>query len=197
MKNYLIFDTEANGLPITHAARYSDVTNWPRIIQLAWGRYTADGTCQSRHSYFIKPDNWKVPTATFFVENNLSTERCEAEGKPFLEVFKLFAEDWGQSDVLVAHNLSFDKPVIGAEAYRYGLKFPKRLEEEICTKLAMEPICKIPGWRGKYKWPTLDEAHRWCFGEGFDGAHDAGADVDACARVLFKYLELKEFADLI
>lgn len=194
-KTYLVFDTEANGLPITHHARFSDVSNWPRIIQLGWGRYSSEGEELSFQSSFIKPDGWTVPTEQFFIDNDLSTERCEREGAPLLEVFEAFNEDWAKSDVMVAHNLSFDKPVIGAEAYRYGIRFPKKLDE-LCTKLAFEPLCKIPGWRGKYKWPTLLEAHQWCFGEGFEGAHDAGSDVRACAKVLSHYLQYQEMSDI-
>ena len=37
-----------------------------------------------------------------------------------------------------------------------------------------------PGGRG-YKWPTLQELHWELFGHGFAAAHDAGADVAACA----------------
>lgn len=191
-KKYLVFDTESNGLPITHSARYTETSNWPRITQLAWGVYTESGEELSFDSCLIKPDGWRVPTSDFFVQNNMSTERCELEGVPFAEAFEAFIKDWAECDVLVAHNLSFDKPVIACEAYRYGLKFPKRIDE-LCTKLASEPICMIPGYRGKFKWPTLMEAHQYFFGKDFEGAHDAGNDVRACAAILPKILEYKKF----
>lgn len=194
-KLHLVFDTECNGLPVTHAARYTELSNWPRITQLAWGVYNDWGEWIMGECAIIRPDGWTVPTTAFFVENNMSTERCEAEGKPFRQVMDRFLNAWGKCDVVVAHNLSFDKPVLMAEMVRYDLKFPKKLDE-YCTKLGSEPVCKIPGFKGKYKWPTLTEAHEFLLGTGFDGAHDALADVQACARVYFALKAHEQMQDL-
>ena len=48
-------------------------------------------------------------------------------------------------------------------------------------------LCRIPGQFG-YKWPSLSELHRFLFGTGYEEAHDAGADVAACADC---FLELR------
>jgi len=49
----------------------------------------------------------------------------------------------------------------------------------------LEPIMKLPGKYG-YKFPTLDEAYRaYVDPMGFEGAHDAMKDVEACAAVLW------------
>ncbi len=37
-----------------------------------------------------------------------------------------------------------------------------------------------------YKWPKLQETYKFLFGEEFEGAHDAMADVRACARIYFE-----------
>lgn len=194
-KLHLVFDTETNGLPVTHAARYTELSNWPRVTQLSWGVYNDWGERMFGETSTVKPDGWTVPTTPFFVDNNMSTERCEQEGKPFKQIMDRFLNAWGKCDVVVAHNLSYDRPVIMAEMVRYGLKFPKKLEG-FCTKLASEPILKLPGFKGKYKWPTLTEAHEYFFGTGFEGAHDAGADVEACAKVYFAILEYEKLKDL-
>lgn len=194
-KLHLVFDTECNGLPVTHAARYTELSNWPRITQLAWGLYNDWGEEVYTKAYLIKPDRWTVPESQFFLDNNMSTERCTKEGRPIREVLDLFLGSWGAADVVVAHNLSFDRPVLMAEMVRYGFKFPKKIEG-FCTKLASEPILKLPGFKGKYKWPTLTEAHEYFFGTGFHGAHDALADVEACAKVYFAILEHEKLKDL-
>jgi DNA polymerase III subunit epsilon len=50
----------------------------------------------------------------------------------------------------------------------------------------MTDICCLPSpWGKGYKWPKLHEAHRHCFGKEFEDAHDALADVRACAKVFF------------
>jgi len=47
--------------------------------------------------------------------------------------------------------------------------------------------CKIPKASGRgYKWPTLNELHLQLFQEEFTGSHNAGADVEACARCYFE-----------
>lgn len=194
---HLIFDTETNGLPITASARYSEVSNWPRILQLSWGLYNDAGELVDSRTSFIKPNGWTVPNSPFFVEHNYTTERCAGLGIPIEEALTGFLQAWAQADVIVAHNLAFDRPVLFAELVRAEKKLPNKNVEYYCTKLHSEPICKIQGYGGKYKWPTLTEAHEWFFKEGFEGAHDAKADVEACARVYFKCLEyeamLKEF----
>lgn len=40
------------------------------------------------------------------------------------------------------------------------------------------------------KWPKLIDLHTNLLGVGFDGAHEALADVRACAKVFFKMKEL-------
>jgi hypothetical protein len=52
-------------------------------------------------------------------------------------------------------------------------------------------ILKLPNPRGGYKWPNLTELHTYLFGKGFDGAHDAMADVKACANCFFELKKRK------
>ena len=49
-----------------------------------------------------------------------------------------------------------------------------------------------PGGQG-FKWPTLEELHTYVFGFSYEGAHDAGRDLEACARSFFKLLEAGHF----
>jgi hypothetical protein len=46
-------------------------------------------------------------------------------------------------------------------------------------------ICHIPGPYG-FKWPTLAQLHQELFQTTFEDAHDAGADVAACAKCFFE-----------
>jgi DNA polymerase III epsilon subunit-like protein len=46
-------------------------------------------------------------------------------------------------------------------------------------------FCKIKGRRG-YKWPSLEELHILLFGDTFESAHSALADVRACAKCFFE-----------
>jgi DNA polymerase III epsilon subunit-like protein len=58
-----------------------------------------------------------------------------------------------------------------------------------CTMFSSTAHCAIQGSRGN-KWPKLEELHQKLFGEGFEGAHDALVDVQACARCFFELKRL-------
>jgi DNA polymerase III subunit epsilon len=87
----------------------------------------------------------------------------------------------------VAHNVRFDEGVIGAEFFRAGReKNPIESKTRCCTMRQATDFCQIPGGPQGYKWPTLDQLHRTLFGVGFEGAHNAIADVRACATCFFE-----------
>lgn len=194
-KLILVFDTETTGLPITPFASVKDTTNWPRIVQLSFGMYDCRGKRLFGDTSMVKPDGWKInPNSQFHIDNGLTNERCEKEGKPFKVLMDRFLNAWGKADLIVCHNASYDVPVTVCELYRYKMKLPKDVPL-YCTKLASEPILKLPGWKNKYKWPSLQEAHEFFLGGRFDGDHDAGNDVEATARVFFaiqSYLEMQD-----
>ncbi|MBK7505078.1 MAG: hypothetical protein IPI52_08425 [Bacteroidetes bacterium] len=33
---FLFIDVETNGLPLSYNKHYTDIDNWPRIVQIAW-----------------------------------------------------------------------------------------------------------------------------------------------------------------
>lgn len=178
---YLFFDTETTGVPKNYKAPITDVENWPRVTQFAWAAYNSDGVLYASFQSLIKPDGWVVPKEKFFIDNNMSTERCEAEGRPILGALEQFANMIDSSQFLIAHNISFDQPVIGAEMLRYGVRAKTR-PVKICTMQQSTSYCALP----RNKWPKLIELHNKLFNVGFYGAHDALADVFACARCFFE-----------
>lgn len=193
---YLFFDTETNGKAINFNAPVHNLANWPRITQLGWQLYDKDENLISEGSYLIKPDGWKIPTVEelrargekdphFFENNNMSTERCEEFGIPLTEALSKFLKDLEQAEFLIAHNMQFDINVIGAEFLRTQMS-PKKETIKFCTMKESTNFCKLPGFRGQYKWPTLTELHVKLFGKDFKGAHDALDDVKACAKSFFE-----------
>lgn len=187
---YLFFDTETNGLPKKWGAPMTDVNNYPRIIQLAWALVSEHGEIISERKELIKPDNWIIPNEKFWIDNGYSTLINEADGLPLDEVLDDFISDLEEAELLVAHNIDFDYPVTGAEMIRYKKKSKKKLPH-FCTMKSSTNICNIPHANGRgVKFPKLEEAHEFFLGTGFDGAHDAGNDVQACINVFFKMKEL-------
>lgn len=192
----LFFDTETNGLPKNYKASYSDLKNWPRVIQLAWQLIDCETEKVIRQGCsLVKPDKWKIPNhpvhGKFWIENGYSTEKNMAEGKPAKILLQDLADAMAEADFLVAHNVTFDTPIVAAEMIRYAVKSGKRLPK-YCTMQASTAFCAIPHANGKgHKWPKLIELHKKLFKVEFDGAHDALADVSACAKCFFELVRLK------
>ena len=124
--------------------------------------------------------------------HGITKKRALREGIPGADVFAAFNSEAKRSEYLVAHNLNFDYPVVCAELSRYGLKNEILEKTGICTMRpkSVKEFCALPRKNGGYKVPRLSELHEILFGETFDGAHDAGADVRACARCFFELKEL-------
>ncbi|MHA7056780.1 hypothetical protein ACWGOQ_0006140 [Aquimarina sp. M1] len=62
--------------------------------------------------------------------------------------------------------------------------------KKLCTMLTSTNYCKISGNYG-YKWPTLSELHIKLFGEDFEGAHDASADIMATEKCFWEMKRLE------
>jgi DNA polymerase-3 subunit epsilon len=181
---YLFFDTETNGKAKNSNGAYQDIDNWPRVTQLAFITCDENGNLQNSGAFLIKPNGWTIPNEAFFIENNMSTERCEAHGVRLETALSIFLEQLNACNFLIAHNMSFDHPVLCAEFIRLGWRSTGKFEK-VCTMKTSTDLCKIPGARG-YKWPKLEELHQFLFNEGFDGAHDALNDVKATAKCFFE-----------
>jgi DNA polymerase III epsilon subunit-like protein len=186
-KPILFFDTETTGMLVRGLP--ADDPAQPRVVQLAAVLADAGGDVIAQLSTLIRPDGWTVSEGARDV-HGISTDRCAAYGVPIAAAVGLFDALCGVAGELVAHNLSFDERVLGAEYGRLGRPDFAGGLVGFCTMQAATPVCRLPGRQG-FKWPTLAEAHRHLIGTDFVDAHDALADVLACMRC---YFELKQRA---
>ncbi len=186
-KKYLFFDTETTGLPLNWRAPVEWVDNWPRLVQLAW--ITCDDTGKELHSknYIIKPDGFTIPEESASV-HGISQERAEQEGIALDTVLAEFKEDIEQSHYLVAHNMSFDEKIIGAEFIRMEMENIVMAKERLCTKELSTDFCAIPSANGmgRYKWPKLSELHIALFGDDFSDSHNAAVDISITAKCFWE-----------
>lgn len=189
----IIFDSETTGLILDYKINPSEFDKFPRIIQLAWVIFDETGKEVKRVCKLIKPEGWVIPREEFFIKNGYSTERSEAEGFPIFEVLTEFVQDRLKAHYQVAHNINFDAKIIRAEMFRMGLIDIEFKAKKVCTMNKSTKYCQIPAKNGKkgVKFPTLTELHNKLFNAGFESAHDAGSDVDACARCFFELMRLK------
>lgn len=183
---YFFFDTETTGLPRNRRAAVSDLPNWPRVVQLAWLLVDEQGNELHSAEYLIKPDGFVIPASASNI-HGITTDVALQNGVELLPVLNSLAPVIQQSKVLIAHNLEFDEKILGAEFLRAKLPNPLTSKRRQCTMQASTDYCRIPGRYG-YKWPNLLELHLRLFDESIENAHQALADVKACARC---YFELK------
>ena len=191
---YLIFDTETTGLPKRWNAPITDTDNWPRCIQIAWQLHDAMGNCIEHQDYLIQPDGFNIPYDAEKI-HGISTELAQEKGLPLAEVLEKFNEALGKSKFVVGQNVGFDLNIMGCEYFR----------DETITLLLELPVldtctehtallCKLPGGRGgKFKLPTLTELHEYLFGEAFNEAHNATADVEATTRCFLELIRRKQY----
>lgn len=109
---------------------------------------------------------------------------------PIKVVCAAFVNMRKMTDRVVAHNIQFDMNIMAAQFARIGHEF-NTSEGIFCTMRASSVVLKLPGRHGQFKWPKLIEAYQSLVDEeGFEGAHDAFADVKACRSVYYKLKEL-------
>lgn len=186
----LFFDTETTGLPnFNERARHP---SQPHMVQLAALLTTESGREIESHNVIVKPDGWAIPTEASDI-HSITNEvaRFGISEKTAAELLLAMVK---KATRIVAHNITFDKFIARIAMRRYELIADAddiwwKALPTFCTMNATTNLCKLPGpFAGKYKWPKLQEAYQHAFGETFNGAHDALADVRACARI-YRWLQ--------
>ena len=191
---YLIFDTETTGLPKRWDAPYTDVDNWPRVVQIAWQLHDDMGNMVDHQDYLITPDGYDIPYDSERI-HGISTALAQEQGEPLNEVLEKFNQALAQSKFVVGQNLKFDLNVTGAEFERTAIA--NNLQEipvlDTCTEQTAQ-LCQLPGGRyGKPKLPTLTELHEFLFKVPFGEGHNATADVEATTRCFFELVRLQQY----
>jgi DNA polymerase-3 subunit epsilon len=177
----LFFDTETTGKCDFGAE--PDAEHQPRLVQL--GALLTDelGNELASVDLIIKPNGFEIPLAASSI-HGITTGLALKCGVEELAALHVFDQLLMQSELAVAHNFDFDRVVMSRGS---RIRADRLVRDNFCTMRAMTPICKIPNQYGydDYKWPRLQEAYRHAFECDFDGAHDAMADVRACAEIFF------------
>lgn len=172
---HLIFDTETTQLisnslqPIHKQPRIieffgivlDDVNNWNEVGTL--GSFIDPGI----------PITEEITKITNIVQSDL---RGAPSFKDFQPRLNMMME---ASDVVVAHNLTYDRDVVDFEYKRLGSFWAPWPGIGYCT---VESTEHLKGYR-----LNLNALHTELFGEGFTGAHRAETDVRALAKC---YIEL-------
>jgi len=114
-----VFDTETNGLPSERNASVMTSHKWPYIVQLSYILYdTQDKVVVEYVDKIIKlPPGVKIPKDAENI-HKITNEMSELNGADIYDELIHFNIILSQSDLIIAHNLSFDKNMIMVECYR-------------------------------------------------------------------------------
>ena len=183
---YLFFDTETTGLPQNWRAPVEDLENWPRMVQIAWTLYK-DSVKISSCNYIIEPEGFEIPIESSKI-HGITTARAKKDGASLQVVLKEFQDLVAKADFLVAHNISFDQMIVGAELLRKNMQNNIITKSRICNMEISTNFCAIPSVNGYsgYKWPKLSELYMKLFGKEFEDSHNALADVEATAKCFWE-----------
>jgi DNA polymerase III epsilon subunit-like protein len=175
---HLIFDTETTGLPRNVA---TPLIRQPKIIEYFGLILEGDGDqveeVETYHA-LIHPGGLISAEITEIT----SITNADLEGQaPFGAHIDRIEALTASADVIVAHNLKFDTKLLSFDFRRLGREFSYK--KGCCTVEATE---HIHGHRMK-----MGDLYEFLFGERFEGAHRAEADVRALARVYKELLKRK------
>ena len=127
--------------------------------------------------------------------HKISVFKADEEGIPELEAAEKFGLLLRQADLVVGHNFDFD--------WKYAVHLLERNMDDLsdearsafyldlpnhCTMKDKNVVkfCGLKNKAGQAKWPKLIELHEILFEKGFDGAHDAFADITATRDCFFE-----------
>lgn len=186
-KLIFFFDTETNGLPINFNSDIGDISNWPRIVQIAYQIYDTNNNHIKSENLIIKPIDFTISDESIKI-HKITNDFAKKEGINIEEAIKIINKDSQNIEIIVGHNLGFDYPVLNCEYKRLGLINPFENLKQICTMLWSTEYCAIKYQNG-YKWPKLSELHYKLFGYNFDEAHNASIDIKATVKCFWQLVE--------
>lgn len=170
----VVFDCETSGLD----------SGWNIILSLSWQVLDRKlRKVDEQTFYFDWPENPNKVSEGAIEVNGLTRERLAQLGTSSkADALRTFAAAIKDASLLVAHNGSFDRSFVLADAAREGITLDMGIPMWD-TMLRMTSYCAIPGYHGDYKWPRLSElADKLRIRQDDIDYHQSAADVEVTAR---------------
>ena len=201
----LVFDTETNGLPTERNASIMDTEKWPYILQLSYVVYdTNENRILECVDDIIKIDSEKIKiSAELTAIHGITNEMCDEKGVPIQDALKIFNEILLNVDMVVGHNISFDKQLVMVECNRNNIRQKFTIngvrKPEYCTMKRMTELCGIeittPEGKKYFKYPSLSYLYTYLFKcDPPKNVHNALVDVLVCLRC---YIYVEHKVDII
>ena len=189
---YLTFDTETTGLPKSRWGKIGDSSNWPYILQLSWILYDNETNRLFKSNDIIKLDDDVDISVESINVHGITRKRSQQDGIPIKHAINKFQKAMADANVVIAHNLDFDKRLLMAECCRNKMRHEfYNSKAYYCTMKNSVSLCKIEAINDKtgekyFKYPKLSVLHKHLFGTNPQGTHDALVDILICFRCYYK-----------
>ena len=172
----IYIDLETTGLPVKRNEPYTNLDNWPYIVEAALIIEDVDHGILAKRDIIVKPENYTIPESSCNI-HGISTQYALENGEERNDVFNFLDLVLSKSQSIVGHNLEFDLNVLKAEIIR-----TKGIENVLFNK--EKPYLYDTMVRGKsimydLKYPKLNELYYMLFNKHFDNQHNAMADIEA------------------
>ena len=202
----IIFDTETTGLPKNYKLEPSldNLDNWPHIVQLSWIMYDTNNCA---NLIAVSDNVIKIPDGIEISEESIKLHKITKElnqssGVDRTIALYKFNKEVQNCDVVVGHNISFDKRMIMVECIRNGIQqyfnYKGKKKFEFCTMKTGVDICMIEKVAKNgdtyFKYPTLTELYYTLFKENPLNVHNSFVDTLLCLRC---YVKLVHNVDLV
>lgn len=196
----LIFDTETTGLPEPDASIFQH-HKWPFIIQLSYILYDTEKHTFDYYNYYINIHDSITITPESYNIHKLTREFLNKNGVSITTALTQFNLDLNNADIVVGHNISFDKRIVLVECYRNKIqqKFTytdenkmKIKKTEFCTMKNGKIFCNIVRinklQKPYLKTPSLKELFNKSFPDEElpNNLHDAFIDILITFRCYYK-----------
>ncbi len=168
----LVFDFETTGLTLHPQAKLS---LQPRAIEFGGVIIERDGTVVRELSYIVDPEQEIEPIITKIT----GLTNADLKGKPlFAAILPALREAFGMVDLMIAHNLPFDRDILELELRRLDVNDFPWPRYGLCTVQ-----CHQEAWGHR---PKLVQLYEEVIGEKFEQKHRAKDDCDKLARIVVK-----------
>ena len=205
----LVFDTETTGLPEKNASIYNH-NQWPYIIQLSYILYDLSNNSTIIKDDYIKLYNSIEISPESYEKHKITKELLNTKGIHIKQALTEFNKYLKACDMVVAHNISFDKRMIFVESFRNKLDqyFTQYIDNtkitkpEYCTMKNTAPFCnliRLSSTNKTYiKSPTLTELYQKLFPENIvpENLHNSLIDILITLRCYIKILYNKDVLEL-
>ena len=191
-----VFDTETTALYELRKKNGKIYKRWGNAVQIAWILYNIETNkilAIENHIIKLKNDALIPPSSTEI--HKITNEIMNEKGEQISDVLDIFNIHISKADIVIAHNLDFDKNIITQEYSDNGYIniFNTLSCSYYCTMKDIGNFCgltytnKFTGEK-KDKWPSQEELHYKLFETKLINLHNALNDVLVCFRCYYKLM---------